>query len=181
QSRRDTGAGAGAQRERRRRHRRERAPPVSRLAGARCSAHSGTPSRKCGACRSPGALSRRRNATPLTLLGTSVEDGRRESRRTPGDAFELLLIVRGNGTLLATLERAFAGRSSVKVILERRVGQRRSATSPVTDERRRVRTRRRIRRGTISPLGGFTAVRPHVCRGRGGAPVRWPSHSRSAM
>src|SRR5439155_2370613 len=72
---------------------------------------------------------RRRNATPLTLLGTSVEDGRRECRRTPGDAFELLLIVRRNGTLLATLERAFVGRSSVKVILGRRVGQRRSAAA----------------------------------------------------
>ena len=79
------------------------------------------------------------------------------SRSFPG--VELLLIVRRNGTLYATLDGAFAGIRSVKVILERRTGDRRSMTRLVTNERRHVRTCRRVRQGTLSLLGGFMIVR----------------------
>lgn len=71
---------------------------------------------------------------------------------------ELLIVVRRNGTLFEHLEQSFAGVPGVKVIVDRRGSERRSATSPVADERRRVRTRR-IRQGTMSSLGGFTLVR----------------------
>ena len=86
----------------------------------------------------------------------------RQDESFPSRSFadvELLLVVRRNGTLYERLQRSFAGVRCVKVIVERRVGDRRSATCPVTDERRHVRTRRRIRQGTISPLGGFMIVR----------------------
>ena len=79
------------------------------------------------------------------------------ARSFPG--VELLLVVRRNGTLYTTLACAFAGVPSVKVILERRLADRRSSTRPVTNERRHVRTGRRIRQGTGSPLGGFMVVR----------------------
>jgi len=72
---------------------------------------------------------------------------------------ELLIVVRRNGTLYKTLGCAFASVPSVKVILERRLADRRSETHHVADEHRHARTRRRVRQGTISPLGGFTVVR----------------------
>jgi hypothetical protein len=72
---------------------------------------------------------------------------------------ELLIVVRRNGTLYQSLQRSFAGAPRVRVIVERRVGDRRSVMRPVADERRHVRTRRRVRHGTISSLGGFTIVR----------------------
>jgi len=72
---------------------------------------------------------------------------------------ELLIVVRRNDTALYEyLQRSFAGVSRVKVIMDRRVSDRRSAQRGVTDERRRVGTRR-IRQDTISPLGGYTVVR----------------------
>ena len=71
---------------------------------------------------------------------------------------ELLIVVRPNDTALHDyLQRAFAGLRGVKVIMERRVADRRSAQSPVADERRLVRTRR-IRQGDVSSLG-YTVVR----------------------
>jgi hypothetical protein len=73
---------------------------------------------------------------------------------------ELLIVVpRNNMTLYEHLRRSVAGAPAVKVLVDRRTTDRRSAaTRPVADERRRVRTRR-IRRGTISPQGGYTVVR----------------------
>jgi hypothetical protein len=72
---------------------------------------------------------------------------------------ELLIIVRRNYiALYEHLQRWIVGTPGVKVLVERRATDRRSATSPVTDERRRVRTRR-IRRGTISPNGSYTVMR----------------------
>jgi len=71
---------------------------------------------------------------------------------------ELLIVVRRNGTLFQRLERSFAGVPTAKVIVERRVADRRAATSVGAGGRRHVRTRR-IRRGTPSPLGGFIVVR----------------------
>jgi hypothetical protein len=71
---------------------------------------------------------------------------------------ELLVIVRPNDTaLFEYLQGRFAGVRGVRVILDRRLRDRRRDESRVTDERRRVRTRR-IRRGEVSPLG-YTIVR----------------------
>ena len=71
---------------------------------------------------------------------------------------ELLIVVRRNDTALYDyLQRAFADVRGVKVIMERRVGDRRGAQGPVADERRLVRTRR-IRQGEVSTLG-YTVVR----------------------
>ena len=72
---------------------------------------------------------------------------------------ELLIIVRRNYiALYEHLQRWVVGTPGVKVLVERRATDRRSAACPVTDERRRVRTRR-IRRGTISPNGSYTVMR----------------------
>ena len=71
---------------------------------------------------------------------------------------ELLVIVRPNDTaLFEHLQGRFAGVRGVKVIVDRRLRDRRRDPAPVPDERRRVRTRR-IRRGEVSPLG-YTIVR----------------------
>jgi hypothetical protein len=62
---------------------------------------------------------------------------------------ELLIVVRRDNTVLyERFTRLFEAMPRVKVIVDRRV----------SDERRDERTRR-IRTGTISPLGDFTAVR----------------------
>ena len=72
---------------------------------------------------------------------------------------ELLIVVhRNNITLYEHLQRWVGDAPAVKVLLDRRATDRRSATGPVADERRRGR-RRRIRQGTISPHGGYTVVR----------------------
>ena len=72
---------------------------------------------------------------------------------------ELLIVVHRNYiALYEHFQRWFVGVPGVKVLVDRRATDRRSATCPVTDERRRVRTRR-IRRGTISPHGNYTVVR----------------------
>lgn len=79
------------------------------------------------------------------------------SRSFPG--VELLIVVRRNGTLFERLERSFYGVPGAKVILERRVADRRGAPScDAAGERRHLRNRR-IRCGTPSPLGEFTVVR----------------------
>ena len=71
---------------------------------------------------------------------------------------ELLVIVRPNDTeLFEYLQNRFAGVRGVRVIVDRRLRDRRRDESPVADNRRRVRTRR-IRLGEISPLG-YTIVR----------------------
>ena len=71
---------------------------------------------------------------------------------------EVLFIVRPNDTALYDhLQRAFAGLRGVKVIMERRAGERRAAQAPVADERRLMKTRR-IRQGEVSSLG-YTVVR----------------------
>jgi hypothetical protein len=72
---------------------------------------------------------------------------------------ELLIVVRRNNiTLYEHLERWVAGAPAVKVLVDRRTDDRRSAQDPVSDERRRVSTRRH-RQGRISPVGGYTVVR----------------------
>jgi len=72
---------------------------------------------------------------------------------------ELLIVVHRNYiALYEHLQGCVVGAPEVKVLVDRRATDRRSGTCPVTDERRRVRTRR-IRRGTISPHGSYTVVR----------------------
>ena len=71
----------------------------------------------------------------------------------------LLIVVRRNDTaLFEHLQWSFAGVPGVKVIVDRRTDNRRSAQDPVSDDRRRVSTRR-LRQGRISPVGGHTFVR----------------------
>jgi hypothetical protein len=72
---------------------------------------------------------------------------------------EMLIVVRRNNTVLYEyLKRSFTTRSRVKVIVDRRVSDRRTAPGQGSDERRDPRTRR-LREGAISPLGDFTIVR----------------------
>jgi hypothetical protein len=81
----------------------------------------------------------------------------RPSRSFP-DAELLIVAHRNNITLYEHLERWVAGAPAMKVLVDRRATDRRSATGPVADDRRHVRTRR-IRQGRISPVGGYTVVR----------------------
>jgi len=81
----------------------------------------------------------------------------RPSRSFP-DAELLIVVHRNNITLYEHLQRWVAGAPAVKVLVDRRATDRRSATGPVAGERRRVR-RRRIRQGRISADGGYTVVR----------------------
>jgi len=72
---------------------------------------------------------------------------------------ELLIVVHRNYiALYERLQGCVVDAPDVKVLVDRRATDRRSATCPVTDERRRLRTRR-IRRGTISPHSSYTVVR----------------------
>ena len=70
---------------------------------------------------------------------------------------ELLIVVRRDETALyENLERSFAAMSRVKVIVDRRVSDRRAAPRQKLSERRYVRTRR-VREGI--PLGNVTILR----------------------
>ena len=83
------------------------------------------------------------------------------SRSFP-DAELLIVVRRDNVELYEKFKRVFAAVSRVKVILDRRVADRRvvagQGSVPGSDDRRRAR-RRRIRESAISSLGGFTIVR----------------------
>jgi hypothetical protein len=120
----------------------------------------------CAWCRSegkPGYLGLRE---PLENPGLThgVCAGHKEQllESIPSRSFpetELLIVVRPNYmALYEHLQRWVLGAPDVKVLVDRRAADRRSATCPVTDERRSVRTRR-IRRGTISLQGSYTVVR----------------------
>jgi hypothetical protein len=70
---------------------------------------------------------------------------------------ELLIVVRRpDAALFEYLQRRLEGVRGVKVILERRVGDRRRAAGQQTPDRRRL--RRRLRLGQASSLG-YTVVR----------------------
>jgi hypothetical protein len=72
---------------------------------------------------------------------------------------ELLIIVRrDNIALYWQLERVFAALPNVRVMLDRRGPERRAVPCSDSHGPRRMSTRR-LREGTISPLGGFTIVR----------------------
>ena len=79
------------------------------------------------------------------------------SRSFP-DAEMLIVVSRNSTALYENLKRSLATMSSVKVIMDRRVADRRAASGQGSDERRYSRTRR-VRESTISPLGDFTVVR----------------------
>ena len=71
---------------------------------------------------------------------------------------EVLFVVhRGNTALYERLKLSLAEMSHVAVIVDRRVSDRRAAADPSPNERRHVRARR-IREGTLSPLGDFTVL-----------------------
>ena len=73
------------------------------------------------------------------------------------DAELLIVVCRNYIPLYKQLLQWFVSVPGVKVLVDRRATDRRSATYSVTDERR-ARTRR-LRRGTISPEGSYTVVR----------------------
>jgi hypothetical protein len=77
------------------------------------------------------------------------------SRSFP-DTEVLVVVRRGNAVLYELLQRSFAAMPRVKVIVDRRIADRRVAPGQAREERRYVRTRR-VRKGT--PLGDFTIVR----------------------
>ena len=70
---------------------------------------------------------------------------------------ELLIVVPRNDTALYERQRSFARVSGVRVVMDRRVADRRWTQGPVSDERRGLRTRR-LRQGEVSSLG-YTVVR----------------------
>ena len=110
----------------------------------------------------PGYLGEREPLeNPEPTHGICARHTRQLLESLPSRSFpdvEMLVVVRRDNTVLYEyLKRLFAGVSGVKVLVDRRVDDRRSAPRPVTDERRYARTR--IRQGTISPLGGYIVVR----------------------
>jgi hypothetical protein len=77
------------------------------------------------------------------------------SRSFPG--VRLLLVVSPReSALYEHLQQELAGVSGVKVMLERRRGERRLAPQSVPDEQRRI--ERRLRQGEVSALG-YTVIR----------------------
>jgi hypothetical protein len=70
----------------------------------------------------------------------------------------LVVVDRENIELYVQLERVFLGVPGLKVLLDRRKSDRRSGP-PLDGGGGRRRSTRRIRKGVISPLGGFTIVR----------------------
>jgi len=95
---------------------------------------------------------------PWHLRGPQGTASRIQAVAIVPDAELLIVAHRNNITLSEHLEWWVAGAPAVKVLVDRRATDRRSATGPVADERRHVRTRR-IRQGRISPVGGYTVVR----------------------
>ena len=77
------------------------------------------------------------------------------SRSFPGVRLLLVVSSRESG-LYEHLQRELAGVSGVKVMLERRQGERRLAPQSVPDEQRRI--ERRLRQGEVSALG-YTVIR----------------------
>jgi hypothetical protein len=79
------------------------------------------------------------------------------SRSFP-DAEALIVLRPNNAGLYERLTWSFAAMPRVKVIVDRRVADRRAASGAGPAERRHVRTRR-IREGIASPLGDFIVLR----------------------
>jgi len=101
----------------------------------------------------PGYLGEREPLdNPESTHGVCAQHKARLLESLPSRSFpevELLIVVHPHGAALyEKLTRVFAGTSRVKVIVDRRV------SSDVGPQRAR-----RIRKGTMSPLGGWTIVR----------------------
>ena len=119
----------------------------------------------CAWCQSEGRSAYLGECAPLgnpaPTHGMCARHRNRLLELVPSKSFpdaEVLIVVRPNDTALHDyLQRAFAEVRGVKVIMERRAGDRRRAQCAVTDERRQVRTRR-IRQDEVSSLG-YTVVR----------------------
>jgi len=77
------------------------------------------------------------------------------SRSFPGVRL-LLVVSQGEAGLYESLQRELAGVSGVRVMLERRQGERRVEQQDVTEEQRR--DERRVRQGEVSALG-YTVIR----------------------
>jgi len=77
------------------------------------------------------------------------------SRSFPGVRL-LLVVSQGEAGLYENLQRELAGVSGVRVMLERRQGERRVEQQEVTEEQRR--DERRVRQGEVSALG-YTVIR----------------------
>lgn len=84
------------------------------------------------------------------------------------DVTYLFVIQPGEGALHDHLERAFLGVCGVKVIMDRRRGERRRGQGPAPHERRQA--DRRQPRGTSHALG-YTTVRFSRAPGTGAAPI----------
>lgn len=109
----------------------------------------------------PGDLGEREPLEDGTLTHSICEGHRDQlledlpSRSFPDVA--LLIVVHPNDTeLFESLQGMFAGAFDVKVIVDRRTDDRRSVQEPVSQDHRRVSTRR-LRRGKI--IGDCTVVR----------------------
>jgi len=119
----------------------------------------------CAWCESEGRLSdlgeREPFSNPAVTHCICADHQRRLLELLPSKSFpdaEVLIVVRPNDTALHDhLQRAFAGMRAVKVIMDRRAGDRRVAQALVAHERRHRRIRR-IRQGQVSSLG-YTVVR----------------------
>jgi hypothetical protein len=79
------------------------------------------------------------------------------SRSFP-DAEVLIVVSRGHAALYERLRWSFVDTARVEVIVDRRVADRRAAPVQGPAGRRHARTRR-VREGTVSPLGDFIVLR----------------------
>jgi hypothetical protein len=120
----------------------------------------------CAWCRmegKPGYLGEREPLDDeMPTHGICTDHQRRVLSQLPSRSFPdvvlLFVVRRGEPELYERLRGSFAGAPGVKVIVDRRLGDRRSIDCQVANERRCTRTRR-IRQGTASPIGGYTVVR----------------------
>ena len=118
----------------------------------------------CAWCESEGRPSdlgeREPFYNPATTHCICAYHQRRLLELLPSKSFpdaESLIVVRRNDTALYERQRSFARVSGVRVVMDRRVADRRWTQGPVSDERRGLRTRR-LRQGEVSSLG-YTVVR----------------------
>jgi hypothetical protein len=99
---------------------------------------------------------------PATTHGVCADHKAQLLESLPSRSFPdtqvLIVVHRSNMALYERLKLSLAAMSHVDVIVDRRRVDRRTAPGRISGERRHVRTRR-IREGTISPLGDFTIVR----------------------
>jgi hypothetical protein len=111
----------------------------------------------------PGDLGEREPLdNPDTTHGICLRHKAQVLETLPSQSFpeaELLIVVRRDDPVLYDyLDRALSGLDRVKVIVDRRIADRRAASPRSSDERRWLSTRR-LREATSSPRGDLTVVR----------------------